>query len=392
MTFPLTFDLTPQAAQGALSLPARIQVATQDTLLWLRTDSTDALIAVAIGTAGYFLLLAMRYGLVRLLGKKCDITTWRGFASRIIRRTRSVFLAALSASAVSHSISPPGPVLTAIEFGMLIVSVFQGAIWIREIVLTLVERRAESSDDPVGYASAINVIRVLVNVAVWSLATILVLDNLGINVTALVAGLGVGGIAIGLAAQGIFSDLFAALSMLFDRPFRVGETIQFGTQTGTVEAIGLKTVRLRSLSGEQLIIGNTQLLEQQISNMKRIEHRRVSLLLGIIYQTAPDMMDRLRGEVKTLVEAVPLARFDRFIFTGFGASSIDFELVFFSESPELKDMLEVRHAIGVGLVKKFAALGVEFAYPTQTSFTAAPDGTMIDPRGRIEMEPEKSPS
>jgi small-conductance mechanosensitive channel len=202
-------------------------------------------------------------------------------------------------------------------------------------------------------------------------------------VTALVAGLGVGGIAIGLAAQGIFSDLFAALGILLDRPFRVGDTIQFGTQTGTVEAIGLKTVRVRLLSGEQMVVGNTQLLAQEISNLKRIEERRIVLPFGIVYQTDPAMMERLPGEIKALVDPIPYARFDRAVFTGFGASSLDFEMIFFVETPDLQVMLQVRHAIGVALVRRFAELGVEFAYPTQTSFTAAPDGTLIDPRERM---------
>jgi small-conductance mechanosensitive channel len=205
-----------------------------------------------------------------------------------------------------------------------------------------------------------------------------------VNVTALVAGLGVGGIAIGLAAQGIFADLFAALGILLDRPFRVGETIQFGGQTGTVEAIGLKTVRVRLLSGEQLVVGNTQLLGQEISNLKRIEERRIVLPFGIVYQTDPAMMEKLPQEIKALVDPIPYARFDRAVFTGFGASSLDFELIFFVETPDLQVMLQVRHAIGVALVRRFAELGVEFAYPTQTSFSAAPDGTLIDPRERIE--------
>jgi small-conductance mechanosensitive channel len=375
------------------SLPEQLESLTRDTVGWLRADSESALVAVGIAVSLYFAFLGLRWVIVRALGGNGDVTTWRGFAGRIIRRTRSVFIAALAAYLVVHAAAPPGPLQAAIDFVFVISFAIQGAIWLREIILAMVERRAEASDDPGGFESAINVIRVLVNVAVWILATILVLDNLGVNVTALVAGLGVGGIAIGLAAQGIFSDLFAALAILFDRPFRVGETIQFGTQTGTVEAIGLKTVRIRLLSGEQLVVGNTQLLAQEISNLKRIEERRIVLPFGIVYQTPPDVMERLPAEIETLVSAVANARFDRAIFTAFGASSLDFELVFFVESPDLQTMLTARHAIGVALVRRFAELGVEFAYPTQTSFTAAPDGTLIDSRAwqpaRAESAPEQ---
>jgi small-conductance mechanosensitive channel len=357
-----------------------MEMATVETARWLRDDSTEALIAASVAVAMYFALIGLRWAVVKALGGSGDVTTWKGFAGRIIRRTRSFFIASAAAYSVIHVAAPPGPLMRAIDFVFVVSAAIQGALWLREIILAMVERRAEASEEPADFASAIGIIRVLVNIAVWALATILVLDNLGVNVTALVAGLGVGGIAIGLAAQGIFSDLFAALSMLFDRPFRVGDSIQFGVNTGKVEAIGLKTVRIRLLSGEQLVVGNTQLLAQEVSNIKRIEERRVVLLLGVTYQTSPDMLEALPGHMEKLVAGIDMTRFDRAVFTSFGASSIDLELVFHIESPALEDMLRARHAVGVGLVRMFAELGVEFAYPTQTTFTAAPDGTMIDPR------------
>ena len=136
-------------------------------------------------------------------------------------------------------------------------------------------------------------IRVLVSVALFAIAIIVILDNLGVNVTALVAGLGIGGIAIGLAAQGIFSDLFAALAIMFDKPFRRGDTIRYGTTTGTVERIGLKTTRLRALTGEQVIMANTKLLEQEIHNLAEAKVRRITLPFGLTYQTPPETLERL---------------------------------------------------------------------------------------------------
>jgi small-conductance mechanosensitive channel len=380
--------MAQESRSGVRSIPEQVDALTADTVSWLRTDSQSALLAVAIAVSLYFVFIGLRWGLVRLLGGSGDVTTWQGFAGRIIRRTRTLFMAALAAYAVVHVLAPPGPLRAAIDFVFTVAFAIQGAVWLREIILAVVERRAEASDDPGGFASALGIIRVLVNVAVWALALILILDNLGVNVTALVAGLGVGGIAIGLAAQGIFSDLFAALSILFDRPFKVGDLIQFGTQTGRVEAIGLKTVRLRLLSGEQLVVGNTQLLAQQISNLRRVESRRVALLFGVTYQTPPEMMARLSDEVRSVVDAVPEARFDRCFFIGFGASSLDFELIFHVDHEELPVMLAARHRVGIGLLQRFAELGVEFAYPTHTSFTAAPDGTLIDPRERIILKEE----
>ncbi len=383
------FAADPQApvkvGAAVKSLPQQIETMTGETFGWLRNDSSDALLAVAIGVGLYGIFVLLRTGLVRVLGCDRDVTSWRGFAARIIQRTRTPFIAALAAYLVIHVVAPPGPLSSFIDFLFVISSAVQGAIWVREIVLAMVDRRAGASEDPAGYASAIGVIRVLVNVTVWIIAAILVLDNLGVNVTALVAGLGVGGIAIGLAAQGIFSDLFAAIAILFDRPFRVGETIQFGLNTGKVEAIGLKTVRIRLLSGEQLIVGNTQLLGQEVSNLKRIEERRIVQPLGVTYQTPPDVLEALPAHLQAVVDAVPGVRFDRAFWSGFGASSIDFELVFFAETADFNEMAARRHNVAMGIIRRFAELGVEFAYPTQTTFTAAPDGTMIDPRPVIEM-------
>ncbi len=228
----------------------------------------------------------------------------------------------------------------------------------------------------------------LVNVVVWSLAFILVLDNLGVNVTALVAGLGVGGIAIGLAAQGIFADLFAALAILFDRPFRVGETIRWGQITGKVEAIGLKTVRIRSQSGEQVIVGNTKLLGDQISNLARIEERQVVMVFGVTYQTRSDLLDRLPAEMRAIVDATPGARFDRCHFVRFANSSLDFELVFFTAGQSFMAMMDARHAIGLAILRRFNELGIDFAYPTQVAMMARADGRVIDPPMTVASPPQ----
>jgi small-conductance mechanosensitive channel len=357
---------------------ARLDATLGETMRWLTQDSGEALFGAGVAVA---LVLALEGVLLlarRLLPRGAD--GWRGLARGIVDRTLQLFLVAVALDGATHAVAPPGPLLALVDRIFIIAMAVQGALWLKELVLGLVRRKAEvGGEDAVALGSALGVITVLVNVVVWLLAAILILDNLGVNVTALVAGLGVGGIAIGLAAQGIFSDLFAALAILFDRPFRIGDTISYGTSVGTVEHIGLKTTRIRALSGEQLVMANTQLLNQQVANLRRIEERRVLLTFGIIYQTPPDVLDALPGHVQALVAAVPDCRFDRCVFTGFGPSSLDFELVFFVTVPDLAAMLAARQAVGFAIVRRFAELGVEFAYPTQTSFTAAPDGRHIDP-------------
>jgi small-conductance mechanosensitive channel len=355
----------------------RVALAAAETGRWITQDSGEALVGAGIAIAVFAALKALLWAARRLLPAGGD--DWRALARGVVDRTLGLFLAVVAIDAAFGAVAPPGPLRRLADGLLTIALAVQAALWLRELILGLVRRRAQAGDDAAALGSALGVITVLVNVVVWLVAAILVLDNLGVNVTALVAGLGVGGIAIGLAAQGIFSDLFAALAILFDRPFRVGDTISYGTSVGTVEHIGLKTTRIRALSGEQLVMANTQLLNQQVANLRRIEERRVQLLFGIVYQTPPGMLEALPHHVQALVERQPHCRFDRCVFTGFGASSIDFELVFFVTVPELAAMLAARQAVGFGLVRLFAEQDVHFAYPTQVSFTAAPDGQMIDP-------------
>ncbi len=380
MADPTSPATTVTAVDTLKALPDDVFAISRDTLFWLRDDSTTALIAIGIAVGLFFAFRAIRWGVVRALGQNHPVTTWRGFLGRIVRRTRSFFIAALAADIVTHVIAPPGILQRAVDIVFTIGFAVQGAYWLREIILSLVQRRAANVADHAAFTSALGIITVLVNVIVWALALILVLDNLGVNVTALVAGLGVGGIAIGLAAQGIFGDLFAALAILFDRPFSVGDTISFGGNSGTVEAIGLKTVRIRLLSGEQLIVSNAKLLESQITNLARVEERRVPLRFGIIYQTAPEAVASLPGEVEALIEPIEGARFGRLHMTAFGTSSLDFELIFFVTSGDYAEMMRVRHELCIAMLRRFAELGIDFAYPTQVAFTAAPDGTLIDPR------------
>jgi small-conductance mechanosensitive channel len=225
---------------------------------------------------------------------------------------------------------------------------------------------------------------VLVSVALFAIATIVILDNLGVNVTALVAGLGIGGIAIGLAAQGIFSDLFAALSILFDKPFRRGDVIQFDGTTGTVERIGLKTTRLRSINGEMVVMANTKLLDREVRNFAGNRTRRSQLPFGLIYQTPPEQLEKVVSLVKAAVESRKGCTFIRCAIVGFGASSIDFEVLFDSRTSDFNKAAADRTAIALAFLRAFAEHGLEFAYPTQTTFTAAPDGTMIMPYPQVQ--------
>ncbi|WP_226896090.1 mechanosensitive ion channel family protein [Polymorphobacter sp. PAMC 29334] len=383
---------TPHSSTGLsgdlLHMPAQVERLTSNTIAWLQTDSVAALIGIGSAVVIALVLLGIRFGICRLLGTGHDVTTWQGFIGRMVRKTRTFFIGALAAEIAVRTAAPPGALLSFIKLVFTVSAAIQGAIWVREFILGLVDRRAAFAEDKAALASAGGIIRVLVNVVVWSLAFILVLDNLGVNVTALVAGLGVGGIAIGLAAQGIFADLFAALAILFDRPFRVGDTIRWGSVTGKVEAIGLKTVRIRSQSGEQVVVGNTKLLGDQISNLARIEERQVIMVIGVTYQTSSELLESIPSEIETIVNARPECRFDRCHFVRFADSSLDFEIAFFSAGQSFKTMMDARHAIGLAILRRFNELGIDFAYPTQVALTGRADGRVIDPPVAFAIPPQ----
>lgn len=209
---------------------------------------------------------------------------------------------------------------------------------------------------------------VLRAVGMFVLCTVIVLfalDNLGVKVTPLLTGLGIGGIAIALAAQNILGDLFASFIIIFDKPFVVGDFITVGDKMGTVEKIGIKTTRVRALSGEQLVFGNAALLGSTVQNFKRMQERRVVATYGVTYDTPPAKLRELPGIIKAAVERHEIARFDRCHFKQFSAYSLDFELVYWVKSPDFMVHKDVQHALNIELVEKFASIGVEFAFPTQ---------------------------
>lgn len=357
--------------------PMRAWTAASD---WMLVHYQEILIALVVGTLIYMLLAAARNWAARAIRKGDRLIGYRQVIARPIAKTGQFFMIMIAAKLVVSYGNAPGPLERTISFLFTVSAVWQVAVWVREIVIGLIEKK--SAEDPEHHetlASAMTLIRVLVSFVVFAIAAIVILDNLGVNVTGLIAGLGVGGIAIGLAAQGIFSDLFAALSIIFDKPFRVGETIAFDDTTATVQKIGLKSTRLQAITGEQIIISNTNLLDKQITNWARMGYRRQRMGIGVIYQTEPDKARAIPELLKELVEKHG-AKFTRSGFVGFGDSSINFEVDFdFIEDTSFDAMYERRHALGLDILQTFNERGYEFAYPTQTTFTAAPDGEMILP-------------
>ncbi|ARS29210.1 mechanosensitive ion channel family protein [Sphingomonas sp. KC8] len=371
-------ETTPSPAAKAPSVD-QIEQFWHDSLAWISNHSLQIMIGAAMAALVVVLLLSLKSFGRRLTSDRANRAHWSFIVGHALGRTRIWFMIAIAAELVATYANAPGFVARITQIAFTVAVILQAAVWARVLILGTIEHRAAGLEEQGGLSSAMGIIRLLVTIAVFAIALIVILDNLGVNVTGLVAGLGIGGIAIGLAAQGIFSDLFAALSILFDKPFQRGDGIKFDQTTGSVEAIGLKSTRIRSATGEEVVISNANLLNKELRNYNRLEHRRMVHRFGVTYQTSPDVLARIPDIVRACVEAEPKCVLVRCVMAAFAASSLDFDFLFDVHAHDVEDALAANHRVLIGVVQAFNREGIEFAYPTQTSFTAAPDGTFVLP-------------
>jgi small-conductance mechanosensitive channel len=293
----------------------------------------------------------------------------------------AVYLGTLSLEQIPHQIG------TALRDLAVLAVLLQVALWATVAVDLWVsrERRRRLASDAAS-ATVLGAFSIILRLLVWTVLLLLGLDNLGVNITTLVAGLGVGGIAVALALQNILADILASLSIAIDKPFLLGDTIQVDTFVGTVEDVGLKTTRLRSLSGEQLIFANADLLKSRIRNLKRMTDRRVLLAFGVDYRTAADQLERLPALLRALVEAQPGARFGRAHFKGIGQASLDFELVFYLADPDDTVYLDTQQAVLLALIRTLEREQIKLAQPDRTLWVTA-ETEPPAPRSRATSAP-----
>ena len=225
-------------------------------------------------------------------------------------------------------------------------------------------------------ASAIGILKILGQSVLWILLVLAGLANIGFDITTLIAGLGVGGIALALASQKILSDLFASLTLILDKPFVVGDFIITGETRGHVENIGLKTTRIRSLDGELLVLPNSDILESRIRNFKVMKRRRNLVTLGVVYQTPLEKLRKISDLMKEIIESYEEVKFDRAHFKEYGPYSINFEVVYFVKSPDYKVYIRYVENINLDIYDRFQKEGIQFAYPTQTIQMEGP--TILD--------------
>jgi small-conductance mechanosensitive channel len=329
---------------------------------WIATHWLQIAVALSIGAIIIAVLLGARSLGKRLCRGQAHLTHWPVTIGRTIAATGLWFIVLFAAKLVSGMADPPPLVAQTITIFFTIAAALQGAIWVRELILGVVEHRAGGTENGT-LGSAIGIIRLLVTITVFAIATVLILDNLGVNVTGLVAGLGIGGIAIGLAAKGIFDDLFSALSIIFDRPFQRGDSIRWNSTSGTVEAIGLKTTRIRATSGEEVVVSNTNLLSKELHNMARLNRRRIELTLSVAYHTPPEALSRVRDIIRGVIEGKEKCRLVRCGIVDFTPPAILIKVEFDVQSAAWDTVFEKRHDVAIALLAAFDEAGIPLAGP-----------------------------
>ncbi len=286
----------------------------------------------------------------------------------LVKNTRAVFIIFFSLFVSLQALHMNQNFEWYLNFICVIVFVFQLMVWGNSVVGFFVKRYKDKHLQSVSEITTIDFTAFVVKVVLFSILIVVGLHQLGIQVTTLIAGLGVGGIAIALAIQNILSDLFASLTILLDRPFQVGEFIIVDQFLGTVEKVGLKTTHIRSLSGELLVFPNSNLLQSRIRNYQYMKERRVVFNFGVLYETPYEKLKMISQTVKEIIESQEMTRFDRAHFQKFGESSLDFEVVYYILAPEYNVYMDKQEIINLELVRRFQNENISFAYPTRTLY------------------------
>lgn len=321
----------------------------------------------------FFGCYVVRWFLIRRM-KKLTQNQQTGFMRVIletVQKSHPFFFLVLAVFVGSIHLTINEKVRTIINNSMMFALIMQSAIWasyfVRTSIFYYIARKTKRDTTSLGALAVFNFISQLV---LWSVALLLLLSNFGVDVTALVAGLGVGGIAIALAVQNILGDLFASLSIVLDKPFVVGDFIIFDNfnYLGSVESIGIKTTRIRSLTGEQIICSNNDLLNTRIRNFKRMHERRVVFKLGVVYQTPPEKLEMIPPMIREIIETQNKTRFDRAHFQSYGDFSLNFEIVYYVLTPDYNVYMDIQQNINLEIYRRFLEHNIEFAYPTQTVF------------------------
>lgn len=288
----------------------------------------------------------------------------------LVRHTRLFFFLAVGIYLGSLVLSLTEPTQELLDKGIRIAAFLQVGFWGMGLITFYVNKgisdRMEEDDGE--YATTIDAFGLVAKIALWVLVGLLILDNLDVKVNSLIASLGIGGIAVALAVQNVLGDLFASLSIAMDKPFVIGDFIVIDEYAGTVEDIGLKSTRIRSLSGEELIFSNSDLLNSRIRNYKRLQERRIVFSFGVTYDTPHDTLQMIPTMVEEIIQSLDQVRFDRAHLKELGEYALQFEVVYIVEEPDYNFYMDMQQRINLALYQRLGEEGIEFAYPTRRLF------------------------
>lgn len=327
------------------------------------------IVALSIFLIGWVVLWAAKkiiIGRLAALAEKTSSDLDDAFIG-ILQTINPAVLGAASAAFAIRFTEAPSVLVQAVSAAFLIAVVYQVSVGVAHAVDVAVQKR-QGKRVEVGQKAAVTFLSTTVKWIIWALGGLMVLSNLGVNVTSLVAGLGIGGLAVALALQNVLSDLFASFSIYFDKPFEVGDFIVVGSHTGTVEKIGIKTTRLRALQGEEIVIANAELTAARVQNFKKLKKRRVVIRPGVLYETPSAALKEIPKLLEGAVSGVEQAQFDRAHLAEYGDSAIVFELVYYALTSEYAEYMDLNQTVLFNIKEAFDGKGIEFAYPTQTLY------------------------
>jgi small-conductance mechanosensitive channel len=327
--------------------------------------------AAVIATAVLLALIAVKYGAVRLVLALSRRTATRidDVLAQVVAATRVWLLVPVALYAGALAVELPPRLDRFLGALAAIVALAQAALWANRLIQGFVERQIAFRRNTDGEGvTTLALLGIVSRAAVWLLAWLLILDHLGFDITALIAGLGIGGVAVALAVQNILGDLFASLSIVLDKPFVVGDFVVVGDLRGTIEHIGLKTTRVRSLDGELIVFSNADLLRSRIRNFKRMRERRILFSVGVTYETPLDKAARIPELLRAAVESTGGTRFDRAHFAAYGDFALRYEVVYYVLDPDYNVYMDAQQAINLEIFRRFADAGIAFAYPSQWVF------------------------
>ncbi len=330
----------------------------------------------------YLTAVAVFFGilLVCVLGKRLLIGRLHALAMRTKLRIDNQIVgflddigmltyASIALYVSSRSLTLPSPAMTAIKALVLIVLVAQVVRILQKIIEFVLRTRVFSKKND-AEKQMLSILKPVVTIVLWSIALLLVLSNLGFNVTSLIASLGIGGVAVALALQNILGDIFDSFTIYIDKPFEAGDFIIVGEHMGTVKAVGIKTTRLTALDGEEVVIPNGELTSSRIRNFKRMEKRRIAFSFGVTYDTPPAQLKKIGKICKDIITEMSHATFDRAHFKSFGDSSLNFEVVYYVDSGDYATYMDTQQKINIQLLEELAKEKVEMAFPTRTIYMA----------------------